>query len=57
MGKAILQAQYNAPAFIGGKADSSIRDIFWQDVPYKYAPAELKEVDYPKARGDAKQES
>jgi len=48
-GRAVLQAQYNTPALVGGKVDASVRDIFWQDVKWSKAPAELEEVDRPKA--------
>lgn len=40
-GKAILQAEYDIPSYIGGEVDASVRDIFWQDIPFKQAPASL----------------
>lgn len=42
-GKSILQAEYDCPSFIGGKADASSRYIFWSDIDYKKAPAQLRE--------------
>jgi len=43
-GKCILQAEYDAPMFLCGKVDSSVRDIYWKDVPYTKAPTELKKA-------------
>lgn len=48
-GRAVLQAQYDTPSLIGGRVDTSVRDIFWQDIKWGKAPAELEEVDRPKA--------
>lgn len=48
-GKTVLQAQYDTPSLIGGKVDSSIRDVFWKDVKWERAPAELEEVNRQKA--------
>ncbi len=34
-GRAILQAEYDTPSFIGGHVDASIRDIRWEDCDHK----------------------
>ena len=41
-GKSILQAQYDSPSYSGGQVDSSVRYIYWDDIKFKHAPAELK---------------
>lgn len=43
-GKSILQAQYDTPSLVGGQIDADTRDIFWQDIPHKYAPDLLQEI-------------
>lgn len=40
-GKCILQAEYNTPSYSGGQVDVHIRDIFWRDIKFKYAPPQL----------------
>lgn len=40
-GKCILQERLTFPCLIGGRVDASVREIVWEDVEYKRAPAEL----------------
>lgn len=42
-GKAILQAEYNSPILTGNAVDASIRDIYWEDIPYEKAPLKLRD--------------
>jgi hypothetical protein len=40
-GKSVLQRLENYPSFVGGVVDASVRDVVWEDVPYKRAPRAL----------------
>jgi hypothetical protein len=48
-GVCVLQAEYNTPSLIGGRVDTSVRDVFWEDIKWNKAPLELEEVNRNKA--------